>query len=323
MLSSVTVAKLALLSALAGKALAHGTVPGFTIDGVYQTGWLLDYWYKKHYGVTPPITPGWYAEDLDTGYIDGTEYQNPNVICHKNAFPANATATVAAGDTVSFHWTPWPESHVGPILTYVARCDGSCSLVDKTELQWVKIDEVAIDLTTQKWPTDAMIANNNTYTVTVPSSLAAGNYVFRHEIIALHSAPNANGAQNYPQCINIAITGDGTDKPTGVVGTDLYRATDPGILFNPYRTVTAYTIPGPPLYTGGKSAVGSSPSPSPSSSASASASSPTPVATTSATTTPTTASTTSTTPTTLATSTRAAHTHHCSRRRKHKPAARV
>lgn len=34
---------------------------------------------------------------------------------------------------------------------------------------------------------------------TVPQHLAPGNYVLRHEIIALHAAGQANGAQNYPQ----------------------------------------------------------------------------------------------------------------------------
>lgn len=35
--------------------------------------------------------------------------------------------------------------------------------------------------------------------VKIPSSLAPGNYVIRHEIIALHAAGSSNGAQNYPQ----------------------------------------------------------------------------------------------------------------------------
>jgi len=40
-------------------------------------------------------------------------------------------------------------------------------------------------------------ANNNTWTMTIPSGLN-GNYVLRHEILALHSAGQQNGAQNYP-----------------------------------------------------------------------------------------------------------------------------
>lgn len=44
------------------------------------------------------------------------------------------------------------------------------------------------------------IANNLTATVAIPSDIAPGNYVIRHEIIALHSAGQENGAQSYPQC---------------------------------------------------------------------------------------------------------------------------
>lgn len=37
--------------------------------------------------------------------------------------PANLTADVTAGSTVNLYWTLWPTSHVGPTITYMARCD--------------------------------------------------------------------------------------------------------------------------------------------------------------------------------------------------------
>jgi cellulase len=254
--------KAALLSALAGTVLGHGTVTGITTDGVFNQGFLLDYYYMIDQNRVPPTHVGWYAENLDNGFIDGTGYKSADINCHKNAAPATASATVSAGGTIAFHWTAWPDSHKGPILTYVAPCNGDCSTVDKTALQWIKIDEAAIDLTTQEWPTAAMIANNNTYTMTVPSGLASGNYVLRHEIIAMHGALGTNGAQNYPQCFNIEITGGGSDSPAGTLGTELYSPTDAGILFDPYSTLTSYEIPGPALYSGGSSG-GSNPAPVP------------------------------------------------------------
>jgi len=98
-----------------------------------------------------------------------------------------------------------------------------------------------------------MIANNNTWSVKVPSSIKAGNYVLRHETIALHQAQGVGGAQLYPQCANLIITGGGSDTSDGVLGTELYKWNDPGILFNIYQTFTstaAYTVPGPALYSG-------------------------------------------------------------------------
>lgn len=271
---------LAVAGAFAVKAYAHGLVSGFNTDGTYNQGFILDYYYAKINTGTYPATAGWYEEATDNGFVAPTSYAEADIICHKNAENANTTASVKAGGTVDFFWTTWPDSHFGPILTYVANCGtgaDACSTVDKTTLEWVKIDEAAIDLSTQAWPTADLIANNNSWTVTVPSTLATGSYVFRHEIIAMHGAGSEGGAQNYPFCMNIAITGGGSDSPSGTLGTALYTPTDPGILFNPYTTLTSYTIPGPALFsggtdsTGGSSGSGSSPSATASSGSSTSA----------------------------------------------------
>lgn len=41
--------------------------------------------------------------------------------------PAALHAPAAAGSTVSLSWTLWPDSHVGPVITYMARCpDTGC-----------------------------------------------------------------------------------------------------------------------------------------------------------------------------------------------------
>lgn len=99
------------------------------------------------------------------------------------------------------------------------------------------------------WATDVLIANNNSWTVEIPPSIAPGNYVLRHEIIALHSAASADGAQNYPQCVNLAVSGSGTANPTGVLATTFYSPTSPSILFDLYGTLSNYTVPGPALYS--------------------------------------------------------------------------
>ncbi|KAI0156361.1 glycosyl hydrolase family 61-domain-containing protein [Xylariaceae sp. FL1272] len=238
------------LGTLSATALAHGYIPGFVTDGAWNQGFLLDYYYEIQNGITPPDIAAWYAEDLDSGFVAPDAYGTADINCHKNSEPGALTKSVSAGGTVEFQWTLWPHS-IGPVLTYVAACNGDCSAVDKTELLWVKIDESGIDYSTQIWASQVLIDQNSTWTTTVPSALKAGNYVFRHEIIALHGASSLDGAQNYPLCFNIAITGSGTDEPVGTLGTDLYKEDDPGIYFNPYTTITDYTIPGPSLYTGG------------------------------------------------------------------------
>lgn len=154
---------------------------------------------------------------------------------------------------MNLQWTPWPVSHKGPVIDYLANCNGPCETVDKATLKWFKISESGLidkSITNGYWATDQLIANNNTWTTTIPSSIATGNYVLRHEIIALHAAGQANGAQSYPQCVNLAIKSSGTDKPTGVLATTFYTATDPGIKFDLYSAFTSYPIPGPVKYTG-------------------------------------------------------------------------
>lgn len=88
----------------------------------------------------------------------------------------------------------------------------------------------------------------------------SGNFVLRHEIIALHSAGQEDGAQNYPQCINIKVTGGGSAQPCNAgadcrKGTKLYTPKEKGILFNIYTTLTSYPIPGPKVWGGLKKRV--------------------------------------------------------------------
>ncbi|KAF3038691.1 hypothetical protein E8E12_008454 [Didymella heteroderae] len=253
--------KIATVAAFAAGALAHGTVTGVTIDGKFEQGFSLDYYYANQNGQTPAEHIGWYAENLDNGFVEPNSFGEADIICHKAGSPklsSDSMAKVAAGGTVEFHWTNWPESHMGPVITYVAPYTGDVTAVDKTSLKWTKIQ--ADGYANGEWAAVKMIGQNNTWPVTVPESLAAGKYVFRHEIIALHGAGSANGAQNYPQCLNIEVTGSGTETPEGVVGTSLYTADEDGIIFNPYAATIDYNIPGPALWTGG-SGSGSSPAP--------------------------------------------------------------
>lgn len=116
-------------------------------------------------------------------------------------------------------------------------------------LRWSKISQSAI-VSGATWVTDQLIANNFTSSTTIPRNLKAGNYVIRHEIIALHGAGSDNGAQNYPQCLTLRVSGSGTVAPTsGTVSTSLYTRNQPGILFNLYTNYNSYPYPGPALWT--------------------------------------------------------------------------
>ncbi|KAL2010277.1 hypothetical protein VTN00DRAFT_6084 [Thermoascus crustaceus] len=237
--------------ASASLVAGHGFVQNIVIDGKSYGGYIVN---QYPYMSDPPEVVGWSTTATDLGFVDGTGYQGPDIICHRGAKPAALTAQVAAGGTVKLEWTPWPDSHHGPVINYLAPCNGDCSTVDKTQLKFFKIAQAGlIDDNSPPgiWASDNLIAANNSWTVTIPTTTAPGNYVLRHEIIALHSAGNKDGAQNYPQCINLKVTGNGSgNPPAGALGTALYKDTDPGILINIYQKLSSYVIPGPALYTG-------------------------------------------------------------------------
>ncbi|PYH34758.1 hypothetical protein ABZX51_008776 [Aspergillus tubingensis] len=238
----------ALLSAT--QVAAHGHVTNLVVDGVYYEGFDISVF---PYESDPPKVAAWTTPNTGNGFISPDAYRDPNIICHENATNAQAHVVVGAGEKINIQWTAWPDSHHGPVLDYLARCDGSCETVDKTDLEFFKIDGVGLISDSEvpgTWGTDQLINNNNSWMVEIPPSIAAGNYVLRHELIALHGAEEEDGAQNYPQCFNLQVTGTGTATPSGVKGTELYTATENGILVNIYSTLTTYTVPGPTAYSG-------------------------------------------------------------------------
>ena len=246
-----------LLASLAGAALvaAHGHVSHIIVNGVYYRNYdpTTDFYNPAN----APKVIGWAALNQDNGFVEPNNFGTSDVICHRGATPGAGYATVAAGDKINLVWTPsWPDSHVGPVIDYLAECPGDCSTVDKSSLRFFKIGGAGYS--NGDWASNVLIRNGNSWLVQIPSNLKAGNYVLRHEIIALHGGPNLNGAQSYPQCLNIRVTGSGTNSPTGTPGTSLYRATDPGILFSTYSSPVVYPVPGPALIAGVPSSVAQS-----------------------------------------------------------------
>ena len=107
-------------------------------DGVEYTGGVPHIWAED--------SVGWRAGNTDNGFVEPNSFGEADIICHKNASPKGSTDTmakVAAGGTVEFHWNTWPESHVGPVITYVAPYEGDVTSVDKASLKWTKIDATA------------------------------------------------------------------------------------------------------------------------------------------------------------------------------------
>ncbi|KAF4836211.1 Polysaccharide monooxygenase Cel61a [Colletotrichum tropicale] len=239
----------AFLTALFGASVvsAHGyvekiTAGGKSVDGLNPSSYP--------YASTKPTTPGWAATNTDLGFVAPDATGDADIICHRGATPGTSSISVAAGSAVTVKWNTWPDSHKGPIMDYLAKCSGDCTSATKADLKFFKIAEKGLSGST--WAADELLKNNLEWTINIPSDIAAGNYVLRHEILALHSAGSENGAQFYPQCINLEVTGGGSANPTGVAGTSLYTAKDDGVIFDIYSNPTSYPIPGPAVYSSKK-----------------------------------------------------------------------
>ncbi|KAF8650917.1 hypothetical protein AX16_005042 [Volvariella volvacea WC 439] len=232
------------------QASAHGYVPFIRINGVTIPGWDIS---KDPYTTPQPLRVV-RGTKLDSGFI--SDVTSGDITCsigNQKLPPGPISATVAAGGTVTVVWNTWPVGHYGPILNYMAKCSGSCSSwKGDTGSPWFKIQQETYS--NGEWPSDKLAKTPGfTYDVKIPRNIAPGEYLLRHENLALHGAASLNGAQFYPVCIQLNVTGGGNLNPSGLSFPGTYKQNDPGILFNPYQgdaANRAYVPPGGPVYSG-------------------------------------------------------------------------
>lgn len=218
-----------------------------------------------------------YVNGVSQGHLTGirvVDYDGPimdvtsnDIICNGGINPyhtplPNTTITVPAGAQFTAEWhhtlsgadptdaqDPVDPTHHGPVITYLAKIPSALQS-DVTGLQWFKIYEDGLIAANQSWGVDRMVANKGKVTFTIPSCIAAGQYLLRHEMIALHGAVTYPGAQFYMECAQIQITGGGSTSPATVSFPGAYKGTDPGITTNIYYPLlTNYTVPGPPVFS--------------------------------------------------------------------------
>jgi hypothetical protein len=165
---------------------------------------------------------------------------------------ADLTATVAAGSKVKAFWKQWTHQQ-GPVMVWMYKCAGAFTACDGSGVKWFKIDQegmTAPPLSGNSWGT-AKVYKNLFWESTIPASLAPGNYLIRHELLALHQA---NSPQFYAECAQLVVTGSGTAQPSGAFLAKIpgYAAqSDPGVTVDTYGSkATTYTPPGPAVWTG-------------------------------------------------------------------------
>ncbi|KAF1816150.1 glycoside hydrolase [Eremomyces bilateralis CBS 781.70] len=246
---------------------AHGFVRSVNVDGAIYPG------FNPHMDGELGAKRIVFGFDASRANVDGTaaitDPNAPGLACNSKPTPPGDKAEARAGSQIEFRWTEWLPSHRGPITTYMAPYEGDIAAVDVNKLQFFKIDEEALYADEQfgeiddvpwavkpNWATDKMIQANGVWNVTIPWDIKPGNYVVRHELLALHFATEHSNyksfgivaPQFYPSCYHVGITGNGTATPTGVTFPGTYQPTDPGLIFDIYQNKTEYPIPGPAVY---------------------------------------------------------------------------
>jgi hypothetical protein len=155
----------AILGSLAASVSAHGHLSAIKVDGKDFTAYDPSFQYQS----PPPEVIEWSCPECqDNGFVDPSMYDDATKIaCHKDATAGAKVAEVAAGGKLDISWTTWPESHVGPVIDYLAKVDDATA-AKSTDLEFFKID--AAGFSDGKWASDKLIANNNTWSVTIPDS---------------------------------------------------------------------------------------------------------------------------------------------------------
>jgi len=222
--------------ALATVSNAHYVFPALISNGAKTTDWQ----YVRQW----------------TGYYSNGPVTDVNSISFRcnvdGATKSASTQTVAAGSTIGFTAAS-SISHPGTLQFYLAKVPSgkTAATWDGSGSVWFKIygqGPGGLGTSALTWPSQGATQ----VSVKLPSALPSGEYLFRVEHIALHSASSAGGAQFYISCGQINVTGGGNGSPGPMVAfPGAYKATDPGLMINIYYPIPkTYTLPGPPVWTG-------------------------------------------------------------------------
>ena len=146
-------------------------------------------------------------------------------------------------------------AHYGPVTVYMtkvsdaATADGSTGWFKIFQDGWASKGSVGDN---DAWGTKDLNACCGKMDVKIPAGLPDGDYLLRAEVIALHTAGQANGAQLYMSCYQVTLSGGGSSLPSQTVKfPGAYSARDPGIMVNIHAALKTYVVPGPAVIEGG------------------------------------------------------------------------
>nr|CCA94930.1 putative glycoside hydrolase family 61 [uncultured eukaryote] len=229
------------LGLLTASVSGHGAVTSYIIGGTTYPGYQ---------GYSPAQSPPTIERQWPS-YNPIMTVTDPLMRCNGGTSAALST-NIAAGSNITAVWAQWTHQQ-GPVMVWMYKCAGAFTSCDGSGAGWFKIDQMGMTappLTGTNWGTAVVFATLK-WTSRIPATLAPGNYLIRHELLALHQADTP---QFYAECAQLAVTGSGTATPSGsyLASIPAYASqNDPGIMIDIYSsTATTYTFPGPAVWTG-------------------------------------------------------------------------
>ncbi|KAJ1303501.1 hypothetical protein OPQ81_011687 [Rhizoctonia solani] len=188
------------------------------------------------------------------------DLQSKDLICGPGATPGSVVASAKPGDTLVYSWANavaedgnWIHD-TGPMMTYFAQVPAGQTADTFTGegAKWFKTDEVGKK--NNKW-VQASLMSGATFKTKIPETVPNGDYLVRHEIIALHNAENKDGVEFYPSCFQVRIKNSNAGNATVIANPTLsfpgaYTANDPGLLVNVFAQAadgSEYKFPAGPI----------------------------------------------------------------------------
>lgn len=83
-------------------------------------------------------------EDDNLAFAVPNNYTDAAIACNIGATPAPLSAPTQAGATVSLALNPWNPGHKGPVITFLANCQGPYKTIDPLALKFFKIEELSL-----------------------------------------------------------------------------------------------------------------------------------------------------------------------------------
>ncbi|KAI4246743.1 MAG: hypothetical protein L6R40_001772 [Gallowayella cf. fulva] len=242
---------LLLAAAAINAASAHTTFTNFFIDKAPQGEGTCVRMSNINNQATDPIRPVT-SQDMACG-VNGEK--GVARVC-----PANA------GSSMTFNFRDWPDgsqpgsldvSHRGTCAVYMKKVDNSAADNNAAGPGWFKIFEEDYDNATGQWCTSKIIANDGKLSINLPSDLAAGYYLVRPELLALHQADKSPpDPQFYAGCAQLFLQSSGSSIPKDTVSIPGYvNMQHPAMTFNIWTAPKQISFPqfGPRIYKSGSS----------------------------------------------------------------------